>query len=146
MANELKGLVNTDGTEFLDARTIPTLIPSTDTLSISGNLDVSGNISGITQNNSVYVATIGNDRTGIGTFCAPFLTIQAAIDYAVIEYPSRGYNDPVIITVASGEYREQIHSYENIIIQSAAAAYDPVQGQAKATLINVGNTTGQCFS
>ena len=82
--------------------------------------------------NSILVAKTGGD----------FNTIQAAIDYAVATYPSRGFNNPVVITVASGEYREQIHSAQHIIIQSSAAAYDPIQGQAKATIINVGNTTG----
>jgi hypothetical protein len=72
---------------------------------------------------------------------ADFNTIQAAIDYAVATYPSRSFNNPVVITVAPGEYREQINSYVHIIIQSAAAAYDPVQGQAKATIIGLGTST-----
>ena len=89
--------------------------------------------------NELYVATNGNDTTGDGTYVNPFLTIQKTIDYAVITYPSRSFNNPVIITVASGEYREQIHSYIHIVIQSSAAAYDTVQGQAKAMIINVGD-------
>jgi len=71
-----------------------------------------------------------------------FNTIQGAIDFAVTEYPDRSYNDQVIITVFSGEYREQIHSYQHIIIQSSAAAYDPIHGQSKAAIINVGDTPG----
>ena len=87
------------------------------------------NANSVPITNLITVAKSGGDYT----------TIQAAIDYAVITYPSRSFNNPVVITVNSGEYTEQIHSYAHIIIQSAVAAYDPIQGQAKATIINIGN-------
>jgi hypothetical protein len=71
-----------------------------------------------------------------------FTTIQEAIDFAVTEYPARDVDNQVIITVSPGDYVEQIHSYVDIVIQSAAAAYDPVQGRAKATISNVGDAAG----
>jgi hypothetical protein len=67
-----------------------------------------------------------------------FTTIQEAIDYAVLTYPARTSNDPVVITVHAGDYNEQIHSYYNIIIQSSAAAYDPIHGKSKAIISNTG--------
>jgi hypothetical protein len=69
-----------------------------------------------------------------------FDKIQDAIDYANVTYTGRTLNTPVVIIVYSGEYREQIHSYENIVIISSAAAYDTGQGQAKATIIMSGDT------
>jgi pectin methylesterase-like acyl-CoA thioesterase len=102
-------------------------------------------IGGTAANDSV--ATIGDLERPYSTIAVAqvggdFNTIQAAIDFAVTEYPARSLNSPVVITVAPGEYREQIHSYSDIVIQSLAAAYDPVQGQAKATIINVGDAPG----
>jgi hypothetical protein len=80
----------------------------------------------------VHVAKTGGD----------FTTIQAAIDFAVTEYPARDVDNQVIIEVGPGDYVEQIHSYVDIIIQSSAAAYDPIQGRAKATISNVGDAVG----
>jgi hypothetical protein len=66
--------------------------------------------------------------------------IQDAIEYANDTYTGRTLNSPVVIIVYPGEYREQIHSYQNILIISSASAYDPVQGQAKSTIIMSGDT------
>jgi hypothetical protein len=47
MAGEIRGLINIDdGTEFLDARTLPLLIPDGGTLTVSGGISTTLNISG----------------------------------------------------------------------------------------------------
>jgi len=46
MANEIRGLVNSDGTEFDDARELELFIPTSGTITISGGLTTTGNISG----------------------------------------------------------------------------------------------------
>ena len=86
MADELKGLVNDDHTEFLDARTMPLLIPEGGTLTVNGNISGSSiygdgsNLTGIGVDHKIYVATDGNDTTGDGGITAPYLTAEHAMD------------------------------------------------------------------
>lgn len=85
--------------------------------------------------NMVYVAKNGDDAN-IGTEEDPFLTIQAAIDYAV----SLGViwlGGRVLITVNPGIYTEQLKSYQGIYISGVIQNVSTSEGGA-VTLYNTG--------
>jgi len=54
----------------------------------------------------IFVTKGGNDSTGNGSITKPFLTVQAAIDYASSSYPN--FNEGVQIEIAPGLYTENV--------------------------------------
>jgi hypothetical protein len=86
MANEIRGLVNVDGTEFPDARAMPLLIPSTGTLSISGTVSTIFDISGgafYGDGSNIFnvpASSITLDNTSLTGFLSGASNIQQAME------------------------------------------------------------------
>jgi len=69
----------------------------------------------LTVANTIYITKSGNDSTGlVERFDKPFLTIQAAVDAAVIAFPSLDADTRIKFIVESGDYtwnNPTIHKY-----------------------------------
>lgn len=88
-----------------------------------------GNFADLDQ--ALYVAKNGID-TNTGAITDPFLTIQAAIDYAIANISGN-----LTIKVYPGTYTEQIHSAQNIFIIGVIPTY-PINESKLVILDNTG--------
>lgn len=91
---------------------------------------------------SYYVAKGGNDGTADGSVGKPFLTIQAAHDKALTDYPLSGATTaPIEIILCPGTYTENI----TITRQRTHFFAQSINPETKSVTI-VGNVTVQCNS
>ena len=91
-----------------------------------------------TTSRIVFVGKDGSDSNP-GTIHYPFLTIQAAIDYAYTTYSGDlSIENQVIIKISPGKYEEQIHSYLGITLAGVLDGKTAITGRAPITLYNTG--------
>ena len=91
-----------------------------------------------TTSRIVYVSKSGNDSNP-GTIHDPFLTIQAAIDYAYGEYGViTDFTNTVVIKIAPGIYTEQIHSYGGYFLSGEMTGWYTSIGSTPPTIFNTG--------
>lgn len=82
----------------------------------------------------VYVAKNGNDDNP-GTIHDPFLTIQAAVDYAYSVYGAvTDFSKPIVIKISPGVYEEQIHGYAGYYMCSQITGWYPAFGRPPVTI------------
>lgn len=95
-----------------------------------------------TTSRIVYVSKSGNDSNP-GTLHDPFLTIQAAIDYAYSVYGAiTDFANTVVVKIAPGIYTEQIHSYAGYYLVGEISGHYTPRGRPPATLYNAGDSAG----
>ena len=90
---------------------------------------------------SIYVSKAGNDTTGLGSIAQPFLTVQAAIDYAeTLTIP--GTSDKYSIYVQGGRYEEALVVRKpNIDLVSTGPSKAWIAGTADNPALTLTNAT-----
>lgn len=69
-----------------------------------------GRISAVGVANELFVNKGGNNTTATGSIALPFLTVQAAIDYATTQFPASAPSaEHIVINVGAGTYSENLN-------------------------------------
>lgn len=83
----------------------------------TGATGATGAVEACSIANTIYVATSGDDTSGDGSFCNPFLTIQKGIDTAYLLVGSPALRIRPCVYVMTGNYTENCVLKANVFVQ-----------------------------